>query len=150
MNETQHPFEIRKGVPADFEAVYGLIEEFAQFTNNTDKIQNSPKQMQEDKDFFRCLVVMDGDRMVGFASYFVAYYTWTGKTMYLDDLFVKEAYRGKGIGNALMDTMLELAREENCKKLRWQVSSWNKNAITFYKRRGASIDDVEMNCDLKV
>jgi len=47
-----------------------------------------------------------------------------------------------------MDEVFELAKQEGCKKVRWQVSKWNKNAIEFYKKKGAVIDDVEINCDL--
>ena len=78
----------------------------------------------------------------------MAYYSWTGKTIYLDDLYVLENYRGRGIGNALLDKVIETAKTENCKKVRWQVSNWNGKAIEFYKKRGAIIDDVEINCDL--
>lgn len=48
----------------------------------------------------------------------------------------------------LLDAVIELAKKEHCKKVRWQVSRWNENAIDFYKKIGAWIDETEINCDL--
>ena len=50
----------------------------------------------------------------------------------------------------LLDEVTALAKNSGCKKLRWQVSKWNINAIAFYKSLGAVIDDVEINCDLVI
>jgi GNAT superfamily N-acetyltransferase len=90
------------------------------------------------------------DQVIGFATYFIAYYSWTGKTVYPDDLYVPEKYRGNQIGSALFDKVIETAKVEDCKKVRWQVSSLNKKAIEFYKIRGATIDEVEINCGLNL
>jgi diamine N-acetyltransferase len=66
----------------------------------------------------------------------------------LDDLYVTDAYRKQGIGKKLLEAIIDVAKKEQCKKVRWQVSNWNNNAINFYKKMGAAIDDVEINCDL--
>jgi diamine N-acetyltransferase len=68
--------------------------------------------------------------------------------LYLDDLYVKEEYRGKGVGQSFFDALITEAKQSGCKKMRWQVSRWNEKAIQFYKHIGATIDDVELNCDL--
>jgi diamine N-acetyltransferase len=68
--------------------------------------------------------------------------------MYLDDLYVREAYRKQSVGKKLLDEVIGLALREQCKKLRWQVSGWNSNAIAFYEKMGAMIDRTEINCDL--
>ena len=68
--------------------------------------------------------------------------------MYLDDLFVVEQFRGKGLGSMLIDEVIRQAKTIGCKKVKWQVSKWNQSAIEFYKAKGAEIDDVEINCDL--
>jgi hypothetical protein len=47
-----------------------------------------------------------------------------------------------------LDAIIEMARQSHCKKVRWQVSNWNHRAIEFYKKRGATVDEVEINCDL--
>jgi len=68
--------------------------------------------------------------------------------LYLDDLYVKASFRKHGIGKLLLETIVLLAKEEQCKKIRWQVSKWNSNAIDFYKKMRAVVDDTEINCDL--
>ncbi len=66
----------------------------------------------------------------------------------MDDLYIKEQYRGKGIGTLLINTVIKHAEKEKCDRLRWQVSEWNKPAISFYKSLGAKIDETEKNCDI--
>jgi GNAT superfamily N-acetyltransferase len=81
------------------------------------------------------------------ALYFYAYFTWVGKSLYLDDLYVKPEHRGKGIGTALLDKIFEKAKSENCRRLRWQVLNWNTPAIKMYEKAGAIIDNEWSNCD---
>jgi len=105
--------------------------------------------MLENKDLFQCLVAMKEDaQLIGFASFFMAYYSWSGKALYLDDLYVKKEFRGHQIGTQLLDRLIDYANAEQCKKVHWQVSNWNKEAIEFYKKMGAKVDDTEINCDL--
>jgi GNAT superfamily N-acetyltransferase len=146
----QMTIDIRKAEPADFEEIYSLIIEFAEFIKTPEKVITTPSQMIKDKDYFNCFIAVAKNKVVGFATYFIAYYSWTGKAVYLDDLYVLEKYRRLGIGNKLLDKVIETAKSENCKKVKWQVSNWNKKAIEFYKMRGATIDEVEINCDLKL
>jgi ribosomal protein S18 acetylase RimI-like enzyme len=58
-----------------------------------------------------------------------------------------EEYRRHKIGTALLRKVFEVARAENCKRVRWQVLDWNTNAIEMYKKAGATIDDEWLNCD---
>jgi GNAT superfamily N-acetyltransferase len=67
----------------------------------------------------------------------------------MDDLYVRPEFRSAGIGTMLINRVIEFAKTENCRKLRWQVSEWNKPAIEFYRKLGAEIDGTEQNCDLK-
>ena len=139
---------IRQRTEEDIPEIYRLIKEFALFQQTPEKVKITPEQMKEEKEFFHCFVAVDAARVVGFASYYFAYYSWSGKALYLDDLYVSTAFRGNGIGSRLMQSVIGLAKEEQCTKMRWQVSKWNKEAIDFYQKLGASIDDVEINCDL--
>jgi diamine N-acetyltransferase len=142
--------DIRKAELDDFEEIYSLIVEFAEYIKTPEKVLTTPSQMIKDKDYFNCFIAVEKNKVIGFATYFTAYYSWTGKALYLDDLYVLEKYRGLGIGNKLFDKVIETAKRENCKKLKWQVSNWNNKAIEFYKMRGAKIDEVEINCDLNL
>ncbi len=140
---------IRKADENDFPAIVGLIQEFAHFQKSADKVTITAEQMQLEKHLFNCFVAENEQHeIIGFATYFFSYYSWTGKALYLDDLYVKESCRGNSVGTQLFNAVIELAKESNCIKLRWQVSNWNKNAINFYKKMGAVIDEVEINCDL--
>jgi diamine N-acetyltransferase len=139
--------QIRKAVASDLEELYELLKEFAVFIKTPEKLTITLEDMKKDASIFNCLLAVSENRIIGFATYFFAYYSWTGKSIYLDDLYVLPEYRGAGIGTKLMDTVIGIGNEEGCKKMRWQVSRWNKKAIEFYRRKGAVIDDVEINCD---
>jgi GNAT superfamily N-acetyltransferase len=76
----------------------------------------------------------------GFALFFYNYSTWQGRPgLYLEDLFVKPEFRGKGIGKALLLHLAKIAVENNCGRYQWQVLDWNTPAIEFYKSLGAEI-----------
>ena len=140
---------IREVEEADFSQVVELFMEFATFEKMPEKMTNTVDKMVKEKDFFHCFVAETADKqIIGYATYFFGYYTWTGKSMYMDDLYVKSEYRASGTGTLLINRVIELARSSRCHKLRWQVSDWNKPAIGFYKSLGASIDGTEQNCDL--
>lgn len=140
---------VRRGTESDFGAILLLIEEFAFFQKTPGKVHVTLEQMHEDKELFKCFVAENETKqLVGFASYFFAYYSWSGKAVYLDDLYVSEDYRKHGIGTKLLTTIIDEAKKTGCKKVRWQVSNWNETAINFYKKMGAVIDEVEINCDL--
>jgi diamine N-acetyltransferase len=143
---------IRKGKESDFEQIHHLFNEFSIFQKMPEKMTNTVDLMVQEKDFFNCFVAVNKieNQIIGYASYFYAYYTWIGKSMYIDDIFVMEQYRKQGIGKKLIEEVFELARKENCKKVRWQVSNWNKNAINFYKSLGAIVDNTELNCDFHI
>lgn len=142
---------IRKAEQQDFEAVLSLIKEFSMFQKTPEKVTITLEQMIAGKDFFKCFVAeADNKEIVGFATYLSAWYSWSGKALYLDDLYVKKAFRKQAIGKRLLNAVINLAKDEQCKKVRWQVSKWNINAIDFYKKTGAVIDDIEMNCDYNI
>jgi GNAT superfamily N-acetyltransferase len=141
-------YTIRKATEEDFEGVLELIKELAAFENAPEKVLNSVEQMKAEQDCFHCYVVEVGDHeIVGMALYYFAYYTWVGKSLYLDDLYVKEAYRGHRIGSDLLELLFQTARENNCKRVRWQVLNWNAPAVALYKKCGADIDNEWSNCD---
>ncbi len=141
---------IRKAEIRDFPEVFQLIRDFAIFIRKPEYVSITPEQMAEDIDHFNCLIAVDEDRIIGFATFFFAYYSWTGRAVYLDDLYVSDSYRGTGIGNRLFDAVYEIGRREGCRNMKWQVSKWNSKAIGYYKQKGATIDDIEINCNLRI
>lgn len=140
---------IRKIDERDFLVLISLFKEFALFEKLPEKMTNSVEQMLREKEYLTGFVaVNDADEILGYATYFFGYYTWIGKSLYMDDLYVRPNFRGAGVGTKLINEVIAFAKAENCKKLRWQVSEWNQPAIDFYKSLGANVDAVESNCDL--
>jgi len=140
--------KIRKYKTTDIPSIIGLIKELAIFEKAADKMRNSVEQMKQEQDYFDCFVAENEEgEIVGIALYFFAYYTWVGKSLYLDDLYIKPDYRGSKIGTQLLKEIFKIAKTNNCKRLRWQVLDWNEPAIEFYKKCGATLDEEWINCD---
>ncbi len=140
---------IRPVEESDFSQIVSLFKDFAIFEKAPEKMTNSVERMNKEKAFFNCFVAETEDnQIIGYVTYFFGYYTWIGKSLYMDDLYVKPEYRANGIGTKLIDKVIEFAKDSECHKLRWQVSEWNKPAIGFYKNIGAQVDGSEQNCDL--
>ena len=141
--------KIRLGKETDYSQIVVLFKEFAKFEKLPEKMTNSVDRMIKEKDFFNCFVAETCDKkIIGYVTYFYCYYTWIGKSQYMDDLYVEPEYRANGIGTKLIHEVIDFAKKSKCHKIRWQVSVWNKPAIDFYKNIGATIDNVEQNCDL--
>ncbi len=92
----------------------------------------------------------DRGEVLGFALYYIRYSTWKGQAMYLEDILVTEAARGKGIGKLLFDRLIIEAKEKNFKRIVWQVLEWNEPAINFYKKYNADFDGEWVNCSIYV
>jgi GNAT superfamily N-acetyltransferase len=139
---------IRQAREEDFPAILSLIKELAAFEKSPDKVTNSVEQMKKEKHLFECFVAeTESGEIIGMALYFFAYYTWVGKSLYLEDIYVREPFRRSKIGSALLKKIFEVARAEECKRVRWQVLNWNKSAIQMYIKNGAEIDGEWLNCN---
>ena len=90
---------------------------------------------------FRALIAEWEGKPAGYALFFGYYSTWVGPGLYLEDLFVRSQYRGKGIGMALLAAIARIALQENCWAIRWEVLGWNEKAIELYKSLGAEFRD---------
>jgi GNAT superfamily N-acetyltransferase len=144
-------YKIRKAIESDFPAVLDMIKELALFEKAPEKVLNTVEFMQNEKYLFGCLVAEnENHEVIAMAIYFFAYFTWVGKSLYLDDLYVLPDYRGNGVGSALLKEIYNIAKTENCRRLRWQVINWNTPAIKLYEREGANIDNEWSNCDFDI
>ena len=84
------------------------------------------------------IFVMEDGQEVGFALFFHNFSTFVGRSgLYLEDLFVKPAYRGKGYGKALFQKLARIAVERNCGRFEWCCLDWNQPSIDFYRSMGA-------------
>lgn len=84
----------------------------------------------------------------GFALYYIRFSTWKGQRMYLEDLYVTEKMRGKGLGKLLFDRLIEESKRKKLNGMMWQVLDWNEPAINFYKRYNANFDPGWINCGI--
>ena len=138
---------IRKAAEDDFPAILSMIKELAEFEKSSDKVTNSIDQMTVERAYFNCFIAETEEReIVGIALYFFAYYSWVGKSLYLEDIYIKKQFRRQKIGTELLNKIFEVAREEQCKRVRWQVLDWNTGAIEMYSKSGAEIDTHWLNC----
>lgn len=143
---------IRPGTGQDIPRVFELICELAQFENAREQVETSPEQLERDgfgpAPLFGLLVAQRGEEVVGMALTYFRYSTWKGKRLYLEDLVVTESARGNGVGRALLEATMRVAREAGCSGLMWQVLDWNRPAIEFYKRFGVRFDGEWLNVNL--
>lgn len=88
---------------------------------------------------FRVLMAEWKSQPAGYAFFFDYYSTFEGRPgLFLEDIYVRDQYRGKGIGKALLARVASIAKEHNCFGVRWEVLDWNTPAIEFYKNLGAT------------
>lgn len=134
---------IRKGNSQDMQAVFQLIKELAVFEKEPEAVVITVDDLIQDgfgeNPLFGVFVAEINQQIIGMALYFYKYSTWKGKSIHLEDLIVTQAHRGKGIGKALLNKMVDLAQTENIKRLEWNVLDWNTPAIDFYLESGAEI-----------
>jgi len=145
LQEFNNKFNLRPAQPGDETAIHGLITELAVFEKEPFAVINTPHQIKIDlfqAKVCHAFVVEDKNlnQVIAFALYFFSYSTWKGKCVYLEDLYVKDAYRSEGIGQILFDAVVEVAKEHKVARMDWQVLDWNTPAINFYKKNNAVLD----------
>ncbi len=126
----------------DVPALLALIRELATYEKKRHKAVVAEDDLLRDgfgpHPIFRALIAEWQGEPVGYASFFHFYSTFQGRpALFLEDLFVLDKFRGKGIGKALLVEVARLAVEEDCFGLRWEVLDWNRPAIEFYEKLGA-------------
>lgn len=141
---------IRKGLLSDLTALRALVVELAVFEREPDAVEVTIEELEKDGfgvnkifDFF--VAEIDGE-VQGIALHYFKYSTWKGKCLFLEDIVVSQKYRGKGIGKLLFDQVVKVAADHQCKRMEWQVLTWNAPAIGFYKTKyNAELDDEWLN-----
>jgi GNAT superfamily N-acetyltransferase len=141
---------IRPATPADVPTILHFIRELATYEREPSAVIATEADLLRDgftePRRFHCLIADCSEAETenvpatpaGFALYFATYSTWEGHHgLYLEDLFVTPAFRGQGIGQALLSRVAALAIQDGCPRLEWSVLDWNAPAIDFYRRMGA-------------
>lgn len=134
---------IRAATAFDAQNLYRMIYELAAYEmeERSVKVTESEleNQLRQPLPPFGCLIAESNGLVCGFALYFYGYSTWEGtRTLYLEDLYVNPQFRGEGAGFALMQSLAQVADEQNCKRFEWSVLNWNEPAINFYRQIGAA------------
>lgn len=141
---------IRRAVKADCGRLMQLVNELALFEKAPQEVTVTPEHFIEsgfgEKPVWWAFVAEVDGIIAGFALYYIRYSTWKGQAMYLEDILVTEAMRGKGIGKLLFEQLVVEAKEKGFKRICWQVLDWNKPAIDFYKKYNATFDNEWINC----
>jgi len=143
MNESDSKtVEIRPARPSDIDLLLELIHELAVYEKAPEEAVATPELMHEalfgQKPTAEAVIAEWRGQPAGFALFFHNFSTWLGKPgLYLEDLFVPERFRGRGIGKALLLHLAGIARERDCGRMEWSVLDWNRPAIEFYEALGA-------------
>lgn len=135
--------KVREAIKNDMPQVLELIKELAIFEKEPDAVEVTVEDLEREgfgeNPLFTCFVAELDDETVGAALVYFRFSTWKGRTLHLEDLIVKEAKRGNGIGEALYKKVMQFAFDRGLKRVAWDVLDWNKGAIRFYERSGANI-----------
>jgi len=133
---------IRRGTRRDIPTILALVRGLAEYERLLHECVATPARLRRDgfgrRPYFQTLICRRGGRPIGFALYFFTYSTFLARpTLYLEDLFVLPAERGRGAGLALLSALARLAVRRGCGRMEWTVLDWNRTAMRFYRALGA-------------
>jgi GNAT superfamily N-acetyltransferase len=142
MAEEARRFDLREARPEDVATVLRLVRALAEYERLLHEVTAT------EADFSRALfgavprghaiLAWVGRDAVGLAIWYYTFSTFTcTPDLFLEDIFVEPAYRGQGIGLAMLRDLARRARAQNCRRMEWRVLNWNQPAIDFYRRIGA-------------
>lgn len=147
-------FNIRKATKNDLPQVLDLIKELALYEKEPDAVIITLEQLEEDgfgeKPLYWIILAENESEILGMSFYYIRYSTWKGKSLYLEDLVIKEEFRGHKIGEALFNETIKTAKEIGAKAMNWQVLEWNEPAINFYKKFDAELYDEWINGQIRL
>ena len=133
---------IREATPADVPAIMQLIHDLAEYEKapqevETNEVEIAAALFADQPKVFAHVIDLDGE-VIGMAIWFLNFSTWLGKHgIYLEDLYVKPEYRGRGYGLAILKFLAALCVQRGYGRFQWWVLDWNTPAIEFYKSQGA-------------
>jgi GNAT superfamily N-acetyltransferase len=136
---------IRPATVDDIALIMTMIRELAEFEKGLPSVSNDEASLARDgfgpEPKFRASMLLWDGIVAGYTIYFDFYSTWRGRLLYLEDLYVRPEFRGKGIGKSALAFVAKLACDENYAGVRWEVLDWNTPAVELYKSLGARFLD---------
>jgi GNAT superfamily N-acetyltransferase len=133
---------IRAAVAADLPTIHNLVRELAIYERAEEQFIASIEEYERDfaDGIFKALVAELDGRVAGMALYYMAYSTWKGRMLFLEDFVVEPDSRRYGLGQLLFDAFLDEGRKAGCRLVKWQVLDWNEPALRFYEKNEAVIE----------
>jgi GNAT superfamily N-acetyltransferase len=132
---------IRQAKPSDVGLILQFIKELAQYEHLLDQVTATEETLTEwlfEKEKAQAVIGETGGAPVGYALYFYNFSTFLGKAgVYIEDIYVRPEYRGRGYGKAFFHYLARLCVREGCGRLEWACLDWNKPSIGFYLSLGA-------------
>jgi GNAT superfamily N-acetyltransferase len=136
-------YSIRQARREDAQAIWTLIEELAHFERLAEYLEGSAAGVEKwlfDEPVGSSLVAQLDGKVVGYAIFFPTLATFKMRPgLWLEDLYVAQDHRGKGIGKALIGEVIAIAKQKGYARVDWTVLEWNVNAIEFYRSLGAEL-----------
>jgi GNAT superfamily N-acetyltransferase len=134
--------QIEPANPSDAPLIVALVRELAEYERLLDEVVITPEDVHRDlfgpQPYAEAVVARVAGEPVGFALWFHNYSTFAGRPgLYLEDLFVRPAFRGRGYGEALLRHLAGIALKRGCARFEWSVLDWNEPALAFYRKLGA-------------
>jgi len=135
--------QIRDATIADVPIILQLIRDLATYERAPNDVVATEQGLRDvlfgPEPSAKVVLIFEENEPIGFAVYFFNFSTWLGRPgLYLEDLFVKPATRGRGYGRALLIHLAKIARDHGCGRMEWAVLNWNEPAIQFYRKLGAT------------
>jgi len=136
---------IRPATLPDVAPLRSMIRELAEYERKLEFVTIREEDLARDgfgeNPRFRALIAEWDEQAAGYAFFFGSYSTWAGRGLFLEDLFVREPYRGRGIGKALLAAVARISVDEGCYGIHWEVLNWNEKAIKLYTELDATFRD---------
>jgi len=141
---TAPDLNIRPATSEDVPHIVALIRALALYEKEPNAAIATEEDILRDgfgpEPYFRCLIAEWHGNVAGFALYFFQYSTWEGRpALYLEDLFVRQEYRHRGIGKTLFQHLAQIAVDRNCTRFQWECLDWNQPSLDFYESVGAKV-----------
>jgi GNAT superfamily N-acetyltransferase len=135
-------FSIRPAAPEDVPVIFGLVRELAAYEKLSHEVTATEELLRRhlfgERRHAEAILVWVEEECAGFALFFHNFSTFLGKPgIYLEDLYVRPEFRGRGYGRAMMIHLARLARERDCGRFEWAVLNWNQPSLDFYRSIGA-------------
>ncbi len=140
-NSTVNEVKFKRTTEKDIPIILDFVKQIAIYENMLDKVTATEESLKEsifDNNKADALFIELNNEVIGYIVYFFNLSTFVGKQgIYIEDLYIKPEYRGKGIGKKSFEVLANIAKENKCERIEWTCLNWNEPSLKFYKSLGA-------------